>query len=248
MPFERLQKILARTGIASRRNAERLILEGRIKVNGKIVNELGAKADPQKDHIKVDGHLILPGRFVHKYYICYKPRRMITTLDDPQKRPSIGDLLKDRRIKHRVYPVGRLDWDAEGLLILTSDGELANRIMHPNTHLSKVYVIQVIGNPDKKALDRLRKGVFLEPGLKTLPAQIVILGQAAKKTALKVTLYEGRKNQIKRMFERVGHRVTSIRRIAVGPLNLSGMKPGDIRLLTGDEIRKLKKSSGADDN
>ena len=241
MPLERLQKILARAGVSSRRGAEQLILEGRVKVNGRIVSELGFKADADQDHIKVDHHLIHFKKATANYYLCYKPKRTITTMNDPQHRPSINDLMKIRHIKQRVYPVGRLDWDAEGLLILTSDGDLANQIMHPREHIPKLYLVEVLGRPAESTLEKLRKGIFIEPGVKTIAAKLIVLKILTRKTLMKITLFEGRKNQIKRMFERVGHRVVAIKRIAIGPLNLKGMKPGDIRPMTGEEVRRLKK-------
>ncbi len=239
MSMERLQKILARAGIASRRDAELMILDRRVKVNGRVVKELGARADAARDHIKVDDRLIVMNKVIPRYFLCYKPRRMITSLSDPQDRPSIGRLLKERRIRHRLYPVGRLDWDAEGLLILTNDGELANKIMHPKANIPKIYIVEVLGRPEEKSLAKLRKGIFLEPGIRTMAAQIVARKPAGTKAQLKVTLYEGRKNQIKRMFARIGHRVTAIKRIAIGPLSLAGMKPGDIRPMTRDEISQF---------
>ena len=240
MPLERLQKILARAGIASRRHAEQLILDGRVKVNGKIINELGTKADAKKDHVKVDGRLIQI-REHNYYYLCYKPQKMITTMNDPQNRPSINDLLEKQHVKQRVFPVGRLDWDAEGLLILTNDGEFANQIMHPKNHLPKIYIVEVSGQPTINALDRLRQGIFIEPGVKTSSARIAVARYYPGKTILKVTLFEGRKNQIKKMFDRIEHRVITIKRIAIGPLDLSGLKPGEIRPMSSEEIRKLKK-------
>ncbi len=240
MPRERLQKILARAGIASRRNAEKLIIESRVKVNGKIVNELGAKADAEKDHIKVDDRLLAANKIDLAYFLCYKPKKTITTLSDPQNRPSVGDLLRKKRIRYRVYPVGRLDWDAEGLLILTNDGELANKIMHPKNHLPKIYIVEVKDRPTINALALLRKGVFIESGVKTMLCKIVIKKYYPEKTALKITLFEGRKNQIKKMFGHIGHSVLSIKRVAIGPLNLSGLKPGEIRSMSGKEICDLK--------
>lgn len=243
MAEERLQKILARAGIASRRAAEQMMLEGRVVVNGQVANEPGMKADPERDHIRVDGKMILnPQGGPRLYYLAFKPREMITSLSDPEGRPTIVDLLKRRGIKARVYPVGRLDWDADGLLILTNDGDLANLVMHPKMHLPKLYRVKVKGAPGPRELDKVRRGVTIEPGIRTLPAEVVVEETSEESTWLRVTLVEGRQNQIKRMFERVGHPVRRIRRLAIGPLRLGRMRVGDVRPMTPAEQDKLRRA------
>lgn len=244
MARERLQKILARTGIASRRKAEQLMLAGRVTVNGKIANQLGTKADAEVDHIKVDGKLIHCGSLPKFYFLAFKPQKMITSLADPQGRPTIADMLRSRKIRVRVFPVGRLDWDAEGLLLLTNDGELANKVMHPRTHLQKVYRVKVKGCPDEQNLQRVRKGIMIDKQVRTLPTKVEIERKGDSSTWLRVTLVEGRQHQIKKMFDRIGHPVRYIRRIAIGPLTLSYLHTGEIRRLTPIELRKLKKALG----
>jgi pseudouridine synthase len=245
MAEERLQKILARAGIASRRAAEQLMLDGRVTVNGQRADRLGMHADPDRDQIKVNGRLIaslLAGP--RQYFLAFKPRNMITTLSDPEGRPTIADLLQDHGIRARVYPVGRLDWDADGLLILTNDGELANQVMHPRTHLPKLYRVKVRGVPDDRDLDRVRRGVMIEPGVRTLPAEISVEELADDATWLRITLEEGRQNQLKRMFELIGHPVRRIRRLAIGPLRLGRLKVGQVRPMTEDDLHKLRKAIG----
>ncbi|RMG43270.1 MAG: rRNA pseudouridine synthase [Acidobacteria bacterium] len=242
--LERIQKILSRAGVASRRAAERLIVEGKVTVNGKRVDRLGAKADPARDDIRVGGRPIPRPGGPPLYYAAFKPRRMITSLADPEGRPTVADLLARHRIRARVYPVGRLDWDADGLLLLTNDGELAHRVMHPRTHLPKVYRVKVRGHPSARALDRVRRGVVIAPAVRTLPAEVEEEGTTASATWLRVTLVEGRQGQIKRMFERVGHPVQRLRRVAIGPLRLGRMKVGEVRPLREREIRALRRAVG----
>lgn len=247
MPAIRLQKILARAGIASRRHAEELMRTGRVLVNGQVADRMGTTADPEKDHIRVDGKLLRLENAVRHYFAAFKPREMITSLSDPEGRTTVADLLAAHRIRHRVYPVGRLDWDADGLLLITDDGDLAFRVMHPRTHLPKVYEVKVRGAPDQRALDRVRRGVTIEPGLRTLPAEVELLETGENNSHLRVVLVEGRQNQIKKMFERVGHPVRRIRRTALGPLRLGRMKVGEIRELTPREIAQLRRAAGLPD-
>jgi 23S rRNA pseudouridine2605 synthase len=242
MATERLQKILARAGITSRRKAEQLILEGRVAVNGKVVSQLGTKADSQTDHIKIDGKLLAARRVPRHYFIAFKPQRVITSLSDPHGRFTISDMLRSNKIRVRVFPVGRLDWDADGLLLLTNDGELANLVMHPRTHLSKVYRVKIRGCPSEKNLQHIQKGVMLDRGIRTLPAQVFIEQQKENTTWLRVTLVEGRQHQIKKMFAKIGHPVRHIRRIAIGPLRLKQLQVGEIRRLTDTELTRLKKT------
>ncbi|MCU0229769.1 MAG: rRNA pseudouridine synthase [Acidobacteria bacterium] len=240
MAEERLQKILARAGIASRRAAEQLMREGRVTVNGTVADRLGMHADPDRDHIKVDGRRLRPAAPTRTYLLAFKPREMITSLADPEGRTTVADLLQAHRVRPRVFPVGRLDWDADGLLILTDDGELANRVMHPRSHLPKTYRVKVRGTPDERALDRVRRGVVIERGVRTLPAQVRVDEPGDNASWLTVVLTEGRQNQIKLMFARVGHPVQRIRRTAIGPLRLGKMRVGELRAMTAAELEALR--------
>jgi 23S rRNA pseudouridine2605 synthase len=248
MAAERLQKIIAAAGIASRRHAEEIIQQGRVSVNGQIVSELGSKADPERDHIRVDGKLI-KGSQRHIYLALNKPRGYVTTVTDPEHRPTIMDLVP--KVRERIYPVGRLDFNSEGLLLLTNDGALAERLMHASSHLPKTYVVKVSGQPTTEAIERLRRGVSLlpepRPGKKssrggktvrTAPAKIRLIREA-ENPWYEVMLIEGRNRQIRRMFEQVGHHVEKIRRVKYGPLELD-VEPGKYRELTRGEIEKLK--------
>jgi len=239
MSTERLQKIIAAAGIASRRKAEELISSGRVVVNGQTVTELGTKADPEKDHIRVDGKL-LRGAQHHVYLLLHKPKGFVTTLSDPEKRPTVMSLL--RGMSTRVYPVGRLDYASEGLLLLTNDGELANRLMKAASHVPKTYVVKVSGQPSEEALQRLRAGVSIaiEGGrrVKTAPARIRPV-KAGPNPWYEVMLIEGRNRQIRRMFEAVGHHVEKIRRVRYGTLELD-VPPGEFRPLTPAEVARLK--------
>ncbi len=242
MALERLQKIIARAGVASRRKAEQLIVQGRVKVNGKVIDKLGARADAEKDHIKVNGKLLRPLDVPKCYYLAFKPVQVITSLDDPQGRTTVTDLLHANKIRVRVFPVGRLDWDADGLLLLTNDGELANRVMRPRTHLPKTYRVKVKGHPSEQALEKLRKGIKIQEGVQTLPTKIITERETEGNTVFKVILIEGRHRQLKKMFERIGHPVRTIRRIAIGPLSLGRLRKGEVRRLTNDELSCLKEA------
>jgi len=245
MPEERLQKILARAGVASRRAAEQLMREGRVTVNGAVADRLGMHADPERDHIKVDGRRLRPAAPMRTYLVAFKPREMITSLSDPEGRTTVADLLAAHRVRARVFPVGRLDWDADGLLILTDDGDLAHRVMHPRSHLPKTYLVKVRGLPDDRAMDRVRRGVVIDRGIRTLPAEVEVEEEGENASWLKVVLTEGRQNQIKLMFARVGHPVQRIRRMAIGPLRLGRMKVGDLRPLTPAELDALRRALDA---
>lgn len=241
MPAERLQKIIAAAGIASRRKAEELISSGRVAVNGRTVTELGTKADPEQDHIKVDGKL-LHGPERQVYLLLNKPKGYVTTVSDPEGRPTVMSLL--RGIKARVYPVGRLDYASEGLLILTNDGALAQQLMKAASHVPKTYLIKVSGQPSEEAVAKLRSGVSIENDhgrrVKTAPAKIRIIREAANPW-YEITLIEGRNRQIRRMFEQVGHHVEKIKRVRYGPLQLD-VHPGEYRRLTPQEVARLKNS------
>lgn len=239
MPLERLQKIIAGAGISSRRKAEELITSGRVIVNGTTVTELGSKADPETDHIRVDGKL-LRGRERNVYVVLNKPKGYVTTVSDPEGRPTVMKLVKS--IKGRVYPVGRLDYASEGLLLLTNDGDLAHKLMHAGSKVPKTYVVKVAGQPQPDDIEKLRAGIeIMEKGgrrVRTRPAQIRIVREA-ENPWYEVTLTEGRNRQIRKMFEEVGHHVEKIRRVRYGPLALD-VPPGEFRLLTPQEVSRLK--------
>ena len=236
----RLQKILSTAGVASRRASEQMILEGRVTVNGETVRALGTKADPATDAIKVDGRRIKLD-VKDRYLVLYKPKGYVTTRSDPEKRPTIMDLIGEGAY---IYPVGRLDFDSEGLLLMMTDGDLAAKLTHPRHEVDKVYEVIVLGVPDPKAMEKLRKGVFID-GRRTSAADVHI-GTTVKghkpTTLLTITLREGRNRQIRKMCRAVGLPVRDLRRIAMGPIGLGRLKPGQWRDLTPDEVRRLKDS------
>src|SRR5215472_12950770 len=239
MALERLQKIMAASGVASRRKAEEILAAGRVTLNGKVVTEQGAKADPERDEICVDGKPLKKSeRLV--YYMLNKPKGYVTTVSDPEGRPTVMDLLPRRG--ERVYPVGRLDYASEGLLLMTNDGGLAQKLMKAGSHVPKTYLVKISGKPEEKDIERLRGGVTIEledkRRVKTAPATIRLAEDGANPW-YEVTLIEGRNRQIRRMFERVGHRVERIRRVQLGPLALD-VAPGKYRSLTTKEIEQLK--------
>jgi 23S rRNA pseudouridine2605 synthase len=239
MPAERLQKIIASAGIASRRKAEQFIAGGLVSVNGQVVTELGSKADPEHDHIRVNGKL-LHGAERHVYLLMNKPRGYVTTLSDPEHRPTVMDLLHG--VGARVYPVGRLDYASEGLLLLTNDGEFANYLMKAASHVPKTYMVKVAGKPAPDDLARLREGLFIATDrgkrVKTAPAKIRVIRESDNPW-YEVTLIEGKNRQIRKMFEEVGHHVEKIKRVRYGPLELD-VHPGKFRRLTPQEVAKLK--------
>lgn len=239
MAEERLQKIISQAGVASRRQAEKLMTEGRVTVNGATVTELGSKADLDRDHIKVDGKLIhAPKRQV--YIALHKPNNTVTTVTDPQHRATVMDLL--RGVKERVYPVGRLDYHSEGLLLLTNDGALALHLTHPRYALAKVYHAQVRGSPSAQTLRQLEGGVLLEGEVRpTAPARAWIVqsdGVAAAWVGME--LHEGRNRQVRRMLHAVGHPVLRLLRVGIGPLTLGALEPGALRVLTQEELAALR--------
>ncbi len=233
---ERLQKIIAHSGVASRRRAEELIIDGSVTVNGQVVRELGTKADPEKDAIKVMGKLIhLPQR--NTYIVLNKPVGYITSMSDPEGRPVVTELLKG--VKARVYPVGRLDYDTEGLLIMTDDGGLANSMMHPSHEVSKTYLVKVKGVLEDKEIEKLQKGIKLDDGM-TAPAGVKRLKKADANSWIELTIHEGRYHQVKRMMERVGHSVIKLVRVRYGSIELGNVPPGTFRYLTNEEVKILK--------
>ncbi len=239
MALERIQKILAKGGIASRREAERMVVEGRVMVNGKIIDTLGFKADPSKDHIKIDGKR-LPHFEPKVILLLNKPRGYISTVKDPQGRPTVMDILK--KVKWRVYPVGRLDFDAEGLLLLTNDGELTHLLSHPRFSIPRTYWVKVKGVLDEKELIRLKKGITLEDG-KARVVSFYMLRQGEKNSWVRVVVAEGRNRLVKRMFSAVGHPVQKLKRVEFGPIHLGSLPTGQFRYLTPEEITKLKAES-----
>ena len=241
--MERLQKILSQAGVASRRAAERLMLEGRVSVNGEPVRELGTKADPVSDDIRVDGRRIKRAARP-RYILLNKPRGYVTTRSDPQQRPTVIDLLaRTGALTSQEYvdPVGRLDYDSEGLLILTNDGDLAARLTHPRHEVPRVYEVVVAGVPHDHEIDRLRRGMVID-GRRTAPASVMIQPGDRKRGSmtLQITIKEGRDRQVRKMCESIGHPVDRLRRIAIGPIKDQRLKPGQWRDLTPDEVRKLK--------
>ncbi|HTP66292.1 MAG TPA: pseudouridine synthase [Geobacteraceae bacterium] len=234
--LERLQKILANAGIASRRAAEGLMTSGRVAVNGVVVTELGAKADPEHDRITVDGRPVRASG--EKLYILLnKPVGYVTTLKDPQGRPVVTDLLKG--VKERVYPVGRLDYNTEGLLLLTNDGELANRLAHPSHEVEKEYLVRVRGAVASEQVRLLADGVELDDG-RSAPAKVGQVRQSASNTWLSITIHEGRYRQVRRMCEAVGLSVVRLKRTRYGILETGLLKPGEFRSLTSLEVEGLR--------
>ena len=237
MPEERLQKILSQAGVASRRQAEKIMLEGRVTVNGTVVTELGTKANLETDHIKVDGKLIRPPR-TQIYIVLNKPNNTMTTVSDPEGRATVMDLL--RGVKERVYPVGRLDYHSEGLLLLTNDGDMANAIMSAHSHLPKTYVVKVTGLLTGDQEQKFRDGIPLN-GRRTLPAGLRLIRNATNPW-YEIKLTEGRNNQIRMMFKHLGKLVEKLKRVRIGPIELGPLKSGEFRYLTDEEIEKLKRA------
>ncbi|MGQ9677236.1 MAG: pseudouridine synthase [Chloroflexota bacterium] len=238
---ERLQKILSRAGVASRRVAEEMIKAGRVTVDGRVVRELGARARPEQD-IRVDGRPVR--RDGKKVYVIYnKPRGVVSTAVDTHGRPTVVEAVD---VAERVYPVGRLDQDSEGLILLTNDGELAHRMTHPRFGLTKVYRVLVEGRPKAADLRRLREGVELD-GKLTAPAEVEVLGEEDSNTWLEVAIHEGRKRQVRRMAEAIGHPVLRLRRTGVGPLKLGELPVGKYRHLSPAEVAAVQRAVGLKD-
>ena len=237
--MERIQKILSQAGVASRRASEQLMLDGRVTVNRVTIRDLGTKADPTRDDIRVDGRRIrLSDR--HRYILLNKPRGYLTTRSDPQRRPTVLDLLSG--VREYVYPIGRLDFDSEGLLLLTNDGDLALRITHPRHGIVRVYEAGLLGVPDDHDLRRLARGIVID-GRRTAPADVALIGQKSGHGTIRITLREGRNRQVRKMCDAIGHPVDRLRRVAFGPIRDPKLKPGQWRELTGDEVRKLRGGS-----
>lgn len=236
----RLQKLLSAAGIASRRAAEVLIEQGRVSVNGETVRELGTRADPERDEVRVDGRLVKRASRT-RYLLLNKPRGYLTTRSDPHGRRTVLDLLQG--VREYVYPVGRLDAESEGLLILTNDGELAARLTHPRHAVAREYEVRVRGVPDAHVLTRLARGITIE-GRRTAPADVKLVRRhhapSGEQALLRLTLREGRNRQVRKMCEGVGHRVVRLRRVRIGPIRDATLKPGEWRDLTAKEIASLK--------
>jgi len=239
MTTERLQKILARGGYASRRAAEKLITDGHVRVNGRVVTELGSKADPRKDKVEVNGERVVAEQLV--YVVLHKPRGVVTTMSDPEGRPSIREILAP--IGARLYPVGRLDFATSGVLLATNDGEFADGLMHPKRAVPKTYVLKVANKMETKDLDRWREGIRLEDGM-TLPAKASLLRHEGDKTWIELTIREGRNQQIRRMGDATGFPVMRLARVSFAGISSEGLRPGEWRHLTREELRDLKTEYG----
>jgi 23S rRNA pseudouridine2605 synthase len=239
MPIVRLQKALAHAGVASRRAAEALIAAGRVRVDGQVVTELGTRVDPRKSRVDVDGRRVIAES--HVYVVLHKPRSVVSTMSDPEGRPTVRELLKD--VPGRVYPVGRLDFATSGVLFATNDGDFAEGLMHPRRNVPKTYVLKVQGEMQPKDLDLWRHGIELEDG-KTLPAKVKLLRHEAKKTWMELTITEGRNQQVRRMGDASGFRVMRLARTAFAGISSEGLRPGQWRYLTADELTTLKADFG----
>lgn len=237
--LERLQKILSQAGIASRRESETIIQDGRVAVNGTVVTELGTKADPDTDIITVDGNALTIDE-QRVYLVLYKPVGYMTTMKDPEGRPIVTDLLKG--IKERVYPIGRLDYNTEGLLLLTNDGALANILMHPSHEVDKGYLVRVSGQVSENQIKKLSEGVKLEDGM-TAPAKVLLASESEQNSWISITIHEGRYRQVRRMCEAVGLTVVRLKRARYDFLVIGDMKPGDFRFLEPDEVTRLRRKT-----
>jgi 23S rRNA pseudouridine2605 synthase len=241
VPTIRLQRFLAQAGVASRRHAEELITQGRVKVNGRVVTELGTKVDPAEDKV------VLAGRRVRVEDLCYllmnKPRGTVTTLSDPEGRPTVKELLP-RNQTERVFPVGRLDFNTEGALLFTNDGDLMHALLHPSHKVAKVYHAKLRGKVPPERIERLRRGVPLPSG-RTQPAEAFVLGETETNTWIELLLTEGRTHQVKEMAEAIGHPVVKLMRVSFAGLTLEGLRPGQTRPLTTAEVEELRKLAGA---
>src|SRR3989442_15337510 len=239
--MDRLQKILSQAGVASRRASGQLIADGRVTVNGRTVREPGAKADAQHDEVRVDGRRVKVAQ-VHRYILLNKPRGYVTTRSDPQRRPTVMDLLAG--VREYVYPVGRLDYDTEGLLLLTNDGELAAELTHPRHGIERTYEGRVAGMPDDRAIEKLRTGISLD-GRRTRPADVKLLnaGRSDRDGVLQITIREGRNRQVRRMCEADGHPAQGFKRTRIGPISDRRLKPGEWRELSAEEITRLRRAA-----
>jgi 23S rRNA pseudouridine2605 synthase len=235
MVAERLQKIIAKAGVCSRRKAEELIVNGLVAVDGVVIRELGQRYDPSAHLITVEGKpLAAPEQ--KQYLLLNKPKGYVTTLHDPQGRPTVVSLLQG--IEARVFPVGRLDQDTEGALLLTNDGEFAQRILHPRYEIKRTYLATVAGHPKREKLEQLEKGILLA-GRKTWPAALEVVAREKQSTRIEIVIHEGRKRQVRRMFEAIGHRVLELKRIAYGGLKLGTIPSGSYKKLSADDLKRI---------
>ena len=233
----RLQKYMAMCGVAARRKCEEIILSGRVKVNGQVIDQMGTQVE-EGDVVELDG-VVITLQEKKRYIIYHKPAGEVTTVSDEKGRETVMDRFKD--FEERIYPVGRLDYDSEGLLLLTNDGEMAQRLTHPSCEVDQVYLARVTGNPSNEAIDRMRRGVFMEgDDRRTYPATVRVVRDESLFSDIVFTIHEGRNRQVRRMFDAVGHKVLLLRRIRFGPLELGDLKRGQWRELTEAEIEELK--------
>jgi 23S rRNA pseudouridine2605 synthase len=237
MALKKIQLVIRDAGLGSRRQAEEMILEGRVTLNGKVVENPAITADPEKDHIKVDGKLLRLSDATKVYYLFNKPRNVVSTMRDPEGRPCIGDLVK--RLKKKLFTVGRLDFDAEGLMILTNDGALAQELTHPSRKVPRTYLVKVRGMPEDKLLSTIRKGMSIGEGERIGNVEVTVINRQKTTSWIKVVLFEGKKNEIKRIFFRIRHPVRKLRRIAFGPFRLGDLPVGEWRVFTDEEQAKL---------
>ncbi|MCL6638713.1 MAG: rRNA pseudouridine synthase [Firmicutes bacterium] len=236
--MERLQKFMARAGVASRRRCEEMIASGMVRVNGRTVTEPGTKVDPSRDRVEVGGERLPAGAQKKVYLALYKPRGYVTTLHDDRGRKTVTDLIKN--VQERIYPVGRLDYDSEGLLLLTNDGDFAYTMTHPKHQVPKKYKVRVKGMPSPASLERLASGMMLDDG-PTAPAAVRLLGERDGNALLEITIFEGRNRQVRRMCEEIGHPVLRLVRERIGTVVLDGLRPGQYRPLSRRELADLKK-------
>jgi 23S rRNA pseudouridine2605 synthase len=241
MSLMRLQRFLAQAGVASRRKAEELIVDGKVRVNGRVVSELGAKVDPDRDKVVVAGKRLTA--IQQEHLLLCKPKGYVSTLSDPEGRPTVMQLLGARG--RGLYPVGRLDFNTDGVLLLTNDGDLAHALMHPSRGVAKTYHAKVKGTLDSETFQRLRDGVVLDDGRKTRPAEVRLLASTGKHTWIEITIKEGRNRQIHRMAEAVGHPLLKLSRVAYGDIGVGALKPGEWRSLTPEEVAELREQAGA---
>lgn len=234
----RLQKYMAMCGVAARRKCEEMIAQGRVRVNGTVITQMGTQVE-SSDRVELDGRLLTPEE-QKRYVLYHKPAGEVTTVSDDKGRETVMDRFKD--FGERLYPVGRLDYDSEGLLLLTNDGELAQRLTHPSCEVDKVYLARVAGNPSNEEIERLRRGVFMEGDeRRTYPAQVRVVRDESLYSDILVTIHEGRNRQVRRMFDAVGHKVLLLRRVRFGALELGELRRGEWRELTAQEVEALKR-------
>ena len=237
MSLKKIQIIIRDSGIASRRKAEELVREGRVTINGQVVFEPEQTADPETDHIKIDGKLIKPSTPEPAIYLFNKPRFVVSTMSDPEGRPCIGDLIK--KLQKPIFSVGRLDFDAEGLLILTNNGALAQKLSHPSNRIPRTYLVKVKGIPEDGSLKMIRRGMSLGEGERLGDVSWSVINKQKTTTWIKITLYEGKKNELKRIFFRINHPVRKLRRVSFGPFNLGALPTGSWRPLTDPEKSRV---------